>query len=472
LATPVPAGDCGFGRPAAMKLCVYFAMMIALTVAYGYAMIVPATANLQDTPTLPPTEKPTMPPKPKVPDQDAPTLPPTEKLTMPPKPKVPKMPPRPTPDYNKETKIIWMEKSGLPLTVECLIAGSWLTMVCSMPLIVMLMEGKNITKSQIINFLIMWVVLLAGVWLFNKKLTFNSVHFETQRSLTLTECVYLMSQIITTVGYGDITPATSEGQIFVAIYVIIALLIIANVVTEVVEQVSGAAADYAKELEKVADTIIARTPRSSRDATPREPSEIARIQEETAAKASSARDTMRSWVTQEPPPISTKPFIASLGVYGFFCLVGTLFFVNYPGENKTILQGLYMSVITLSTVGFGAVTPVTEGGKVFGAFWMLFGSAALVGVVGNFSALCAMLRQKDEWDPQEAAAEQREAVSKLPEEINKYEFLMFALVQRKLMSQENIEVLESAFHNLMPAEDGTISKDSARDFISNAEGGL
>jgi len=332
-----------------------------------------------------------------------------------------------------------------------------------------LMEGKNITKSQISNFIIMWLVLLVGVWLFNKKLTFNSYHFEVQRSLTLTECVYLMSQIITTVGYGDITPATSNGQIFVAIYVIIALLIIANVVSEVVEQVSGAAANYAKELEKVADTIIAKS--TSQSSTPREqePSEIARIEEENSAHAASSRERMRSWVTQEPPPISFKPFFASLGVYGFFCVVGTLFFVNYPGENKTVLQGLYMSVITLSTVGFGAVTPVTEGGKVFGAFWMLFGSAALVGVVGNFSALCTMLRQKDEWDPQEEVREQREAVSKLPEDINKYEFLMFALVQRKLLSQENIDVLESAFHNLAPAEDGTITKESARNFISDAE---
>jgi len=36
-------------------------------------------------------------------------------------------------------------------------------------------------------------------------------------------------------------------------------------------------------------------------------------------------------------------------------------------------------------------------------------------------------------------------------------------------AEENIDVLESAFHNLAPAEDGTITKESARNFISNAE---
>merc|ERR1719433_2209514 len=106
----------------------------------------------------------------------------------------------------------------------------------------------------------MWVILGAGVYLFNQILKFNSVHFQTQRSLTIVECVYLMSQIITTVGYGDITPANATGQIFVAIYVIFALLIIANVVSEVVDQVSGHAAEYAKDLEQVTAKLVS-TPR-------------------------------------------------------------------------------------------------------------------------------------------------------------------------------------------------------------------
>jgi len=431
-----------------MQLRQTFTMTIALTAVYGHALVFPATANSQDSPTASPTTTATMPTTPDVPKIDV-----------------------KKPDYNKETKIKWLEKSGLPLSVEFLIAGSWICMVASMPLVVMFLEGKNITKSQIVNFVIMWVVLLIGVYLFNKKLIFNSVHFETQRSLTLTECVYLMSQIITTVGYGDITPATPVGQIFVAIYVIIALLIIANVVSEVVDQVSNTAASYAKELEKVGHNIVSKTtPRLlSRSQTPEDVEAIAKYEEENAQKLAKSRDEMRSFLSKEPPPISCKNFIASLGVYGFFCLVGTLFFVNYPGENKTVLQGLYMSVITLSTVGFGAVTPVTEGGKVFGAFWMLFGSAALVGVVGNFSALCAMLRQRDEWDPQESFRESKEAVAKLPEDINRYEFLMFALVQRKLMSQEMVDILEHAFRNMTPGEDGTIPKEKARTFLMNAD---
>eukprot|EP00419_Tripos_fusus_P033573 CAMPEP_0172783000 /NCGR_PEP_ID=MMETSP1074-20121228/204216_1 /TAXON_ID=2916 /ORGANISM="Ceratium fusus, Strain PA161109" /LENGTH=388 /DNA_ID=CAMNT_0013619987 /DNA_START=76 /DNA_END=1242 /DNA_ORIENTATION=+ len=355
-------------------------------------------------------------------------------------------------DYNQETPIIWLDKSELPVSVECLIAFAWICMVASMPLVVIYMDGKNITRSQIINFAVMWVILGIGVYLFNQILLFNSVHFQTERSLTLVECVYLMSQIITTVGYGDITPAHAAGQIFVAIYVIFALLIIANVVSEVVDQVSGHAAEYAKDLDKVT-TIKSFTPR------PEEP------------PPEQKQETAKKWISKDPPPLPWNSFLSSLAVYGFFCVIGTLFFVNYPGENKTVLQGLYMSVITLSTVGFGAVTPVTEGGKVFGAFWMLFGSAALVGVVGSFSSLCVMSKQREEWDPVAKAEEHREALMRFPEELDGYNFMKFGLsVQHKVLSNTEFRTLEKAFRHLGPAADGTISKEDARRFLDLAEG--
>merc|ERR1719263_1434968 len=68
------------------------------------------------------------------------------------------------------------------------------------------------------------------------------------------------------------------------------------------------------------------------------------------------------------------------------------FFVLYPGEGKTWMEAAYMSLITLSTVGFGFFTPITEGGMIFGAFMMLFGTAALVNVISNFTALMVKMK--------------------------------------------------------------------------------
>merc|ERR1719241_2864 len=81
----------------------------------------------------------------------------------------------------------------------------------------------------------MLCVLFGGLYLFTNIILFKSGHFEEVRSLTTVECIYFMSQIITTVGYGDITPAKPRGQVFVALYVLGALFVIAMLVSQIIE---------------------------------------------------------------------------------------------------------------------------------------------------------------------------------------------------------------------------------------------
>merc|ERR1719183_602587 len=45
------------------------------------------------------------------------------------------------------------------------------------------------------------------------------------------------------------------------------------------------------------------------------------------------------------------------------------------GYVKDIPDSIYMSVITMTTVGFGDHTPRTKIGRVFGCFWMMVGCA-------------------------------------------------------------------------------------------------
>merc|ERR1719291_967610 len=100
-------------------------------------------------------------------------------------------------------------------------------------------------------------------------------------------------------------------------------------------------------------------------------------------------------------------------VYAFFVMIGVLFWHFYPGEGKTWLQGVYMSVITLSTVGFGAFTPQTEAGKVFGAFWMLWGSMALLGLVGAFAEVHEQRKCLERFNPDEANNQKEAVIEKL-----------------------------------------------------------
>merc|ERR1719443_2846230 len=75
--------------------------------------------------------------------------------------------------------------------------------------------------------------LIGGLYLFTNFVEFQSVHFGgTVRTLTLVEAVYLFAQIITTVGYGDITPKYFSGQLVVGTIVFCSILLIAAMVSE------------------------------------------------------------------------------------------------------------------------------------------------------------------------------------------------------------------------------------------------
>merc|ERR1719326_619229 len=99
----------------------------------------------------------------------------------------------------------------------------------------------------------MMVVFFGGLWLFTHVIIFQSVHFDRKRPLTIIECMYFMSQVITTVGYGDITPAKVRGQVFVGLYVLGAMFIISMVVSDVINQLIESADNYRRHIQHVQD---------------------------------------------------------------------------------------------------------------------------------------------------------------------------------------------------------------------------
>ncbi len=81
--------------------------------------------------------------------------------------------------------------------------------------------------------------------------------------------------------------------------------------------------------------------------------------------------------TPKPKPL---PFVAAALV-----LTGTLFYWRF--EDWTIVESLYFSVVTLTTVGFGDLSPTTAGTQIFTIFYILTG-------IGVFVALLASVAQQ------------------------------------------------------------------------------
>ncbi len=72
---------------------------------------------------------------------------------------------------------------------------------------------------------------------------------------------------------------------------------------------------------------------------------------------------------------SQRRIILSLSLTLFFLLVGTIGYVTI--EHYTPLEAIYMSVITITTVGYGEIHTLSEAGRIFTMFLLLFGVGSL-----------------------------------------------------------------------------------------------
>jgi hypothetical protein len=338
--------------------------------------------------------------------------------------------------------IKWKDESDIPKVLQFMLALTWVSMLASVPFISPLLGDKQTTKTQYLVCGTTVVALFGGFYLFTHVILFQSTHFDTHRPLTVVECCYFMAQTITTIGYGDIGPAKTRGQIFVGIYVIFSLFVIAFGIEE-----------FTNHLIKVASQEK-NPPRKS----VRKSSTLGHAQSSVFALE---REDMTVEYLLSPKKPSMKPFCTALLVFAIIDVCFVIFYCNYPGENKTFFQALYMSLITLGSIGFGFFTPVTEGGMIFAAFSMVLGCTAFVVVIGEFTAL---VYQSNEYERYHRFQGKVHAMQHLKEiaqgesSVNAVQFLQFVLSHTGKVSEGEIDNIMSVFSSLNP-KDGAVSVD-------------
>lgn len=86
------------------------------------------------------------------------------------------------------------------------------------------------------------------------------------------------------------------------------------------------------------------------------------------------------------------PETRALVILTLVMLVGGTFFYR-QAEGWTVLDSLYFSVITLTTVGYGDLSPTTPASKLFTIFYLLLGIGIILAFV-NAVAKNAMQRRE------------------------------------------------------------------------------
>ena len=68
-------------------------------------------------------------------------------------------------------------------------------------------------------------------------------------------------------------------------------------------------------------------------------------------------------------------------VAGVLVLTGTLFYWRF--EDWSVIQALYFSIVTLTTVGYGDFAPTSDGTQIFTIIYILTGLGILVALLAS-----------------------------------------------------------------------------------------
>merc|ERR1719171_2916614 len=116
------------------------------------------------------------------------------------------------------------------------------------------------------------------------------------------------------------------------------------------------------------------------------------------------------------------------------------------GNDFTYMQAFYMSCITLTTVGFGDYSPMSQHGRIFATFWMPIGVAC----TGNFIRAFSVVFMSGEMEGRGLEIEQcfHRIDTNGDGYLDRYEFVSFCLMEHGLLTKEQFDSINKQYEIL------------------------
>jgi len=252
------------------------------------------------------------------------------------------------------------------------------------------------------------------------------------------DSLYYAIVVVTTTGYGDLLPTSNSSKIVTVLFIFVTLSSIGFAITTVTEE------------------LVTRTFRRLR------------IEAATVGLLDQSLQVRRRRLNMA----------VSLSFFGAVLLAGTIFFAldefNEEEVGNRWVNGLYLTVITVTTVGFGDLTPSTDQGKAFACIIMLTGIPACLAVLRTLTEaihgaaqtqvrlklLHGLSSQKfetlEKFVEEMHARELTHCLSLAEGKVSRFDFLCFVLVENGLISMDNLQETLLNFDELDKSNTGFI----------------
>ncbi|EQB43328.1 ion channel protein [Colletotrichum gloeosporioides Cg-14] len=237
--------------------------------------------------------------------------------------------------------------------------------------------------------------LMLQTILFLLYLLLGALVFSTIEDWSYLDAVYWADVTLFTVGFGDFAAASPLGRALLIPYALIGVislgLVIGSIRSLVLER--GRRRLDARMVEKKRRQLIRTMTRKGKDdilkpipsnvespisdASPLPATEFERRQEEfnLMRKIQDSASVRRRWMAMS----------ISFSSWLILWLVGAKIFqeCERPYQNWSYFEGFYFAFVTLTTIGYGDRTPVSNSGKAFFVFWSLLALPTMTVMISN-----------------------------------------------------------------------------------------
>jgi len=247
---------------------------------------------------------------------------------------------------------------------------------------------------------------------------------------TLVSALYVIAQVVTTIGYGDITVTSDGMRLFMSFYTLWCLVLVAYALNTAVQNI------VSRQMEQLK----------------------VRMTDVEEGHTESEIEAKERWE-------ALYSVLCSGAIFLLHILLGTIVYglidrtpadceleangkchENSGSKAPNLIEAFYMSIITLSTVGFGDYSPKSFYGRLFGLCWMCTGIASTASFINSLQQYIFNAKQ----DFREHETMGKEVFDQMDVDksgyLTKGEFRTFILVKHGIVSQEMVNLIDHKYN--------------------------
>ncbi|TYZ63545.1 hypothetical protein PybrP1_007814, partial [[Pythium] brassicae (nom. inval.)] len=272
----------------------------------------------------------------------------------------------------------------------------------------------------------------------------------------IVDCVYYAMVIVTTVGYGDVTPKTTAGKAFTIFFAFYGIVTIGIALGKLARLFLDRQKSIAKEAtRKMMHNVDSASTVANLQAAPDTAADkelalgvaVSSSSSGKAKKKTRRPKWFRAIFSDSNKAITTA--LVPIGVsIGGGLIIGAI-------EGWPVVDCFYFSIITITTVGFGDRSPTSEAARIFAIFYL---PLAVVSVAHGIGSIAEEFSRRSVMKSKISMKELLEMDSDGDGKVSKLEYLSYMLVKLSKADQDDIDGILAQFNKLDRDGSGELDK--------------